>query len=470
MLRIMVVHWGTDARVLTPSRVSFFTLVGIGYCLPVVAAFRGGVSDGVGRVRGVLRKARTPFGFSCVLERGEGAIVFHRREQRFDRKVEEMVDRVSFIVRDVIAPQAVDVDARARFPTESLKALADAGFYGLCLPAVSGGMEQGPRTFAAVVEEIAGGCASTAMVYVMHVTAARAIASSNTLVNREDILREISAGRHLTTLAFSEKGSRSQFWAPVSQLEESGDGYITSAWKSWVTAASHADSYVSSARKPGATSPLESVVYLVRRGSPGVRVAARFDGMGLRGNDSAPVVLENYRVGRGDLVSPLGGGANTMLEVVLPWFCVGTAAMAIGLCRAAMAVTAEHVSSTGFEHTGSRLRDLPVLRARLARMSVRTEQARALLGQTLEEMEQGLATAALSVLHARAAAIETAVEVTELAMQTCGGAAYSGYLPVERLFRDARAGWIMAPTMDHLYDFIGRALTGLPPFEENNKV
>jgi len=54
--------------------------------------------------------------------------------------------------------------------------------------------------------------------------------------------------------------------------------------------------------------------------------------------------------------------------------------------------------------------------------------------------------------------------VTDLAMKTCGGAAFSKHLPVERLFRDARAGWVMAPTVDHLQDFIGKALTGLPLF------
>ena len=76
------------------------------------------------------------------------------------------------------------------------------------------------------------------------------------LVQRQRLLRDISAGKHLTTLAFSERGSRSQFWAPVSRLREDGNGgFVTTASKSWVTAANHADSYVSSAQKPDAASP-----------------------------------------------------------------------------------------------------------------------------------------------------------------------------------------------------------------------
>jgi alkylation response protein AidB-like acyl-CoA dehydrogenase len=100
-------------------------------------------------------------------------------------------------------------------------------------------------------------------------------------------------------------------------------------------------------------------------------------------------------------------------------------------------------------------------------MSVRTEASRALLGRTFAELEAGSAEAPLFVLSARKAALEAACEVTDLALKACGGAAFSRqttHAPVERLFRDARAGWVMAPTVDHLDDFIGRALTGLPLF------
>jgi alkylation response protein AidB-like acyl-CoA dehydrogenase len=79
-------------------------------------------------------------------------------------------------------------------------------------------------------------------------------------------------------------------------------------------------------------------------------------------------------------------------------------------------------------------------------------------------MERPEPTTPLFVLQARLSALETAVEVTDLAMKACGGAAFSRHLPLERYFRDARAGWVMAPTADHLREFLGRALTGLPLF------
>ncbi len=367
-------------------------------------------------------------------------------------------------VKAVAERHAQDVDATGRFPEESLAALAKEGLLGLCVPKDKGGLGQGPAAFAAVVEELATVCGSTAMVFVMHVTAAQPIAVSTTLSDRDALLRSIAAGRHLTTLAFSEKGSRSHFWAPVSRLAADGSNFTTSASKSWVTTAARADSYVSSGQAPTAASPLESTLYLVRKGAKGVRISGAWSGLGLRGNDSAPVALEGLAVAKGDLLTELGQGAPGMLQVVLPWFSIGTAAMANGLCRAAVGATAKHLCDAGFEHTGGKLRDFPGLRARLAEMNVRTELSRSLLGRTIASMGAPTEETPLLVLQARLAALQAAVDVTDLGMKACGGAAFSKHLPLERVFRDARAGWVMAPTVDHLHDFVGKALTGLPLF------
>src|SRR5690349_6330954 len=150
--------------------------------------------------------------------------------------------RAASLASKELSEYASDVDINARFPKESVRALAEAGFFGLCISNEFGGAGQGPRVFAAVAEELAQGCCSTAMIYVMHVAAAQAIASSTTLKRKDEVLRRIAAGEHLTTLAFSEKGSRSQFWAPISALTEGEGGFDVSAEKSWVTSAHHADS------------------------------------------------------------------------------------------------------------------------------------------------------------------------------------------------------------------------------------
>jgi alkylation response protein AidB-like acyl-CoA dehydrogenase len=379
--------------------------------------------------------------------------------------------RAGTLAGSILKQHAREVDTSGRFPRESIAALGSE-LLGMCVPEEYGGGGQGLRAFAAVSEALAQGCSSTAMVFVMHVSAVQAIAASPTLARKAGLLREIAAGRHLTTLALSEKGSRSQFWAPVSHIAQSNGQLSVSAEKSWVTSAGNADSYVASAQKPGAASPFESTLFLVRRSDPAVRVQRAFDGLGLRGNDSSPVSLQNVGVTDGDLITPQGEGAAAMLQVILPWFNIGSAAMSNGLCRAAVGATAAHLQAGAFEHTGTALRDLPTLRARVADMCVRTEQAAALLDKTISilEREAGPAPAPttvegpLFVLLTRLASIEAAADVTDLAMKACGGAAFSRHMDLERVFRDARAGCVMAPTADHLREFAGRALTGLPLF------
>ena len=377
--------------------------------------------------------------------------------------VDTYQERAGGLAAGILKQHARDVDQSGRFPRESVAALG-SDLLGMCVAAEFGGGGQGLRPFAAVAESLAQSCSSTAMVFVMHVSAAQAMAASSTLAGKSELLREIAAGRHLTTLALSEKGSRSEFWAPVSRMAQSNGSLSVSAEKSWVTSAGHADSYVASTQKPDAASPFESTLFLVRRSDPAVRVQRAFDGLGLRGNDSAPVSLQNLGVKDGYLITAQGEGAAAMLQVILPWFSIGSAAMSNGLCRAAVAATAAHLQAGAFQHTGTALRDLPTLRARLAEMSVRTEQAAALLERAMSMVERGAAEAPLFVLQARLASIEAAVDVTDLAMKACGGAAFSRHMDLERVFRDARAGYVMAPTADHLREFVGRALTGLPLF------
>jgi len=380
-------------------------------------------------------------------------------------------ERAATLAGGILKQHARDVDTSGRFPRESIAALGPE-LLGMCVPAEFGGGGQGLRPFAAVVDALAQNCSSTAMVFVMHVSAVQAIAASATLARKSELLGDVAAGRHLTTLALSEKGSRSQFWAPVSHLVQSNGGLSVSAEKSWVTSAGNADSYVASAQKPDAASPFESTLFLVRRSDPAVRVQRAFDGLGLRGNDSSPVSLQGLGIADGDLITPQGEGAAAMLQVILPWFNIGSAAMSNGLCRAAVGATATHLQGGAFEHTGTALRDLPTLRARLADMAVRTEQAAALLDKTIGvlEREANVAPAPsavegpLFVLLTRLASVEAAVDVTDLAMKACGGAAYSRHMDLERIFRDARAGFVMAPTADHLREFTGWALTGLPLF------
>src|SRR5262249_9074959 len=144
------------------------------------------------------------------------------------------------------------------------------------------------------------------------------------------VLADIAAGRHLTTLAFSEPGSRSHFWAPVSRAVNVDGTVELTARKSWVTSAGCADSYVVSTLSPEPAAPVDSTLYLVPARTPGLAVVGEWDGLGLRANASAPMSLDRCRVPLSFRLTPEGAGFRAMLDTVLPWFNVGSAAVALG--------------------------------------------------------------------------------------------------------------------------------------------
>jgi alkylation response protein AidB-like acyl-CoA dehydrogenase len=365
----------------------------------------------------------------------------------------------------VLAPAARQNDREGRFSTEAIDVLGRAGFLGLTLPTELGGAGLGLGTFAAVTATLAEADASVAMVYLMHVCAAAMIAAGRPGAAVAHILKEIASGGHLSTLAFSESGSRSHFWAPVSRARRNGTGVRITAKKSWVTSAGYAQSYVVSALAPGGTGPTDSTLYLIPAGARGLSVEGSWDGLGLRANASAPMMLDNCEVPYELQLTNDGSGFQAMLDVVLPQFNLGTAAVALGLCRAVVAATAAHLKSARFEHLGQSLGEsLPTLRAQLAMMQIDTDGLSARVGDLVEHLERPRDTTLLRVLETKAAAGDIAIGVTSTAMRVCGGAAFSKRMIIERLFRDAHAGAVMAPTGDVLREFIAKAILGMPLF------
>src|ERR1700751_3053029 len=380
---------------------------------------------------------------------------------------DEAVSKAREIASRVLGPSAGQNDKAGRFSSESVVSLGESRLLGLMLPVDVGGLGVGPRTFAAGIATLAEAEPSVAMVYLMNILGAATISAARPSATQAvtPVLHEIGAGRHLSTLAFSEAGSRSHCWAPLSRAHRNGDGVRISAKKSWVTSAGHAHSYIVSSLAPEGAGSTDSTLYLLLAQTRGFSVAWPWDGLGLRANASAPVTLDDCEVPSSLQLTDDGAGFPAMLNVVLPLFNLGTAAVALGLCRAAIAGTVSHLKSAKFEHLGQSLGEsLPTLRAQLATMQIDADGLSARIDDLIEHLEKPRETTMLRVLECKAAAGDVAISVTSAAMRVCGGAAFSKHLNVERLFRDAHAGAVMAPTGDVLREFIGKSLLGMPLF------
>lgn len=371
---------------------------------------------------------------------------------------QEVLAQVDKIARDVVGPAAASVDAEARYPAEAFQALKEAGLLGLVIAPEAGGLGQDLRTAAAAAERLARECPSTAMLFIMHVCASAVIDKHG-----DDQLKQaIARDRKTATLAFSEYGSRSHFWAPVSTAEFVGDSVRLNAKKQLITGAGRADVYVWSSR-PAAAEGLSSI-WAVPSSTSGLSSPDPYEGLGLRGNSSAPLTADAVEVPRSSALGADGQGFDIMMGVVMPFFSILSCAVSVGLMEGALERTIGHVSGSTYAYDNSRLCDLPQVRGHVARARLKLDLVRGLLLDTLNALEEGRADATLRVLEAKLAGGETSLEVLDLCMRVCGGAAFRKDLALERYFRDSRASSVMAPVSDALYDFIGKAVCGMPVF------
>ncbi len=363
------------------------------------------------------------------------------------------------IIGDFIAPAAAaNVDQKAVFPRSSIDALGKAGILGLISAKEVGGMGYGIGEAAKVVETIAQVCPSTAMIVTMHFCGTAVIEKSEAIAIR----KKISEGQHLTTLAWSEVGSRSHFWAPLGKAVKAVDGFTVDCAKTMVTSALEADSYVWSSKPVSAEGA--ATLWLVEKNNPGLQRSQNYDGLGLRGNASAPMSSQHMHLSSSAMIGLDGGGFDTMIGVVLPLFSTLNASCSLGIMEAALNAALVHVTGNKLQHMNSALSDLPTIRAFLAQAKIKLDMVRTLRDDTVVALRENRPDAMLRVMQVKAAAADSALEVTDVAMRVCGGAAFRKDIGIERFFRDARAAHIMAPTSDVLYDFIGKAICNMPVF------
>jgi len=377
---------------------------------------------------------------------------------RLDYTGRQRLERLEPIAAGLIRESAGGVDARAEFPRANLDALREAGLLGLVSAREVGGTGQGMTAAAAVVERIGRECVSTAMIVKMHYAATAVIEAHGPL----ELRRDIAAGKVLATLAFSESGSRSHFWVPVSTATRVAEGIRLDARKQLITSAGECDVYVWSSR-PVAAEGLSTIWWVPAR-TDGLKIPQRYEGMGLRGNGSAPIQAEGAIVPEANRLGEDGQGFDAMMGVVLPWFSILNQAVSTGLSEGALERTVAHLTGSRYDYSGAGPADFPQVRANVARMRTSIDLCRALLMDALEAVQEGREDAVLRVLQAKAAGSETSLSVLDLAMRSSGGAAYRKDIALERYFRDSRAASVMAPVTDALWDFIGKATCGLPLF------
>jgi isovaleryl-CoA dehydrogenase len=371
----------------------------------------------------------------------------------------EAVTDQSAEIAGQLAETAAEIDRERRFPEDHFEILAKAGLTGLLVPEPLGGLGGNLQTLAVVCEDIGAASASTGLCFLMHVCGTSVIASKATPDQAQRWLQPAAAGETLATLAFSERATGAHFYAPEISAQKSNGSFVLNGKKSFVTNGGHAGLYPVLVNASG-DPRLDIMVVTPDLG--GVSFAGEWDGVGMAGNSSIQLILDNVEVPGENLLGNEGDGLGMVFGVVPP-FLVGLAGVNVGVAQAALDAAVEHAKNR--KHlSGQTLVEVPIIQEYLAEMSLETEKARVLVVRAARAADAGEESATPLVFLAKIAATEAAIEVTNKAMQVCGGQGYTRSLPLERYWRDARAGAVMAPTNEVLKEWVGKLLAGLPLF------
>ena len=376
--------------------------------------------------------------------------------------IADAVARAEDVARTVALP-LVDRTDSGVWPAEALRALQAAGLGGLTAPRSVGGAGLGLRGVASVCEVLGRICASTALCFGMHCVATAVLSAKHTDRQRSEFIDAIVAGEHLTTLALSEPGTGAQFWLPQTRMTRDGSKLCISGEKSFVTNGSQADSFVVSTVAADPDAPVgQFSCVLVPGDAGGLTWGREWTGIGMRGNSSRGLRLDDVRLGPDHLLGAEGDQIWYVFEVIAPYFLMAMAGTYLGVAQASLDEATAHLSRRAHAHTGRRLATEPILQHRLGVLWAQVERTRRLVRWAAEEGDSGGPSALLGLTSAKAEVAQCAVEVTNEAMTLVGGIGYRDRSPLERHLRDARAADVMSPTTDILRTWTGRAALGLP--------
>ncbi|AJI21902.1 acyl-CoA/acyl-ACP dehydrogenase [Priestia megaterium] len=374
-------------------------------------------------------------------------------------------EKITSLVDEVIRPNAALTDEEGVFPRKNLEALIKAGWGNILVPKAYSGLELDHVAFAIVAEEIAKACASTALVYVMHVGAIQTITLYGNDDQKKRWLQPIDQGL-IGTYSTSEKASGGHWWYNFSQAQRNGEDYVVNADKSFTTSAGQADFYIVQTRSPEAQEATDISFFIVDGKSDGI-TASPWEALGVRGNHSGPISYKNVHVPKEDLLGSEETGKEIVLNGVSPIYLIGLGSAWLGVAEHALELAVNHATRTIHRDFNNQLSDYQVIRQQIAEAKVLIESTKPWQIDLAEQLDilqaeqkaQGVLTLPLTEFKVHAS--EVANKATRIALDVSGGYGYKKG-PIERLFRDARAGIAMGPSNNIAREWIGKNLVGLP--------
>lgn len=377
------------------------------------------------------------------------------------RRIVELAGRLA----DEFAERAAEHDRDGTFPFENYERMREEGYLGLTVPEELGGMGAGLYELVLAQERLAAGDGSTALAANMHVSPIGQLASLWRAGGDErlaDVLRRAADGSLVYASMSAEPGDP-LLMTSSTRAEPVDGGYRVTGKKIFGTESEVCTEFSTRALVDDPENGPTVIFFRLARDVEGMTVQNTWDVMGMRATRSNDFTLENVFVPEEDVFHryPAHHFDGTMLKTVWGWAMPTFGAVYLGIGSGAMAFAREFASRTGkAENAG--------VQGAFGHMEVLLETARAVLYRHAQEMERGALYADLPVQAGMAKAVLTkyvatnnACAIVDLALDVVGGAGYFRRFPLERMYRDVRAGPIMPYSSLDAIDLFGRTSLGV---------
>ncbi|MFF0475765.1 acyl-CoA dehydrogenase family protein [Streptomyces sp. NPDC004284] len=375
---------------------------------------------------------------------------------------QEAVRRLAedFVAREV-TPHAAAWDRAEEVDRGIVKKLGAVGFLGLTIPEEYGGSGGDHLTYCLVTEELGRGDSSVrGIVSVSLGLVAKTIASWGGEEQKRAWLPRLASGEALGCFGLTEPGTGSDAGNLATRAVRDGDAYVVNGSKMFITNGTWADVVLLFARTNDTPGHKGVSAFLVPTDTPGLTRRPVHGKLGLRGQATAELVLEDVRVPADAMLGPEGKGFAVAMSALAKGR-MSVAAGCVGIAQAALDAAVRYAGER--EQFGKPIASYQLVQELLSDIAVDVDAARLLTWRVADLIDRGrdFATAAS---QAKLYASEAAVRAANNALQVFGGYGYIDEYPVGKLVRDARVMTLYEGTSQIQKLIIGRALTGVSAF------
>ena len=340
----------------------------------------------------------------------------------------------SFAEKEV-KPLAAEIDEQERFPIETVQKMAKLGIMGIPFPAEYGGANGDNLLYSLAVEELSRACATTGVIVSAHTSLCAApIFEHGTEEQKRKYLPNLCKGEWIGAFGLTEPNAGTDASAQQTTAIVDGDHFILNGSKIFITNALYAHVYIVMAMTDKSKGTRGISAFIVERDTPGFSIGKKEKKMGIRGSATCELVFENCRIPKENLLGKLGSGFGIAMKT-LDGGRIGIASQALGIAQGAMDETLKYIKER--KQFGKPIGQFQNTQFQLADLDTKIEASRLLVRVAAFKKDQKIPYA-VDAARAKLFASETAMEVTNKAIQFHGGYGYTREYPVERMMRDAK--------------------------------